>query len=449
MCAGRALSGGVVVSILALLVASCGVASSPERPAEELPAEQARPVRAAAADVLYARAIWPSQDLVVLDAATGRELRRLPWGVPMRDWSVVYSAEFASGNTVLRALDAATGKVLRERLLGGPYLYELPIVGAAGEPGGLSPNGRWLALRARGVDSVTRSAFLVIGTDLRGPSTLVELEGNFGFDAIGDGGDTLYVEEHLPPARPIDGYRIRAYDLKTSSLLPGAIVDKAATGDRMTGWRVAALPSPDGQWLHSLYTSVDQPFIHGLNLPGKFSVCLFLPTRGTGNGEEQVAWTFAPAPDGRTAYAVNALMGVVAAVDLANARITSSATFSVARADGLGPLEALLRWFVPVAEAKAEAFSSAVVSPDGKTLFVVGGFGRGVLAVATDTLAVRSRLSTSTQIVGLGVSRDGSRLYVTESDGRALLQLDAASGTVLSRSALPGPIGRILRVASN
>ncbi len=451
MLSRRALSAGALMSILTLLVAVCGAPSAPRRSTEERPVQQAAESAASAlaprGDLIFARAMEQDAELVVIDADTGKTLRRFPGGVPSPDWSLVYRAEFSSGNTLLRAIDTSTGVTLRERVLTGRYLYELPLVGL-GEAAGLSPNGQWLALRARGADNVTKSAFLVVDTDLRAPSTLVELPGDFAYDAVASSGSTLYLEEHVYPGRPSGaGYRIRAYDLRAGQLLAGAIADKGTSGD-MAGTRVAALPSPDGQWVYSLYTRPDKPFIHALNMTDKYSVCLFLPSKSTGNGEEQLAWSFTPSPDGRRAYAVNALMGVVAEVDRMSAQITHSATFSVVRADEPSLPEALLRWFVPIAEAKAEGFSHAVVSPDGKTLYLTGDFGRRILALSTKTLEVTKRIATSTPVMGLGVSRDGTRLYAIANDGRSLLRMDARSGDALGSAWLETRALRILRVAS-
>lgn len=422
-------------------------------------------------DVLYARDLYagPGQGITVVDAGTGAVVRRLPWGVPSPDWSVVYRASAvyrAEGlsSTVLRVLDAATGATLREHALAGPHVYESPVLGPLGDPIGLSPNGQWLALRASGV----RSAFLVVAatpaaSSARVESTALALDGDFSFDALSSAGTTLYLEEHLPPGRPIDGYRIRAYDLNARSLVPGAIVDKSGTGGRMSGQRVAALPSGDGTWLHSLYVRYDgsAPFVHALNLAERWAVCLFLPTAGKGGtGEEQFAWTLAAGSDGRKAYVVNTLAGVVTELDLREPKLGRTATFAVASADEPSPLEvlarplgAVARWFMPIAAAKSEMSSTAVVSPDGTTLYAVGDFGRAILAISTSTLAVGWRIRPNTEgIVGLGVSPDGARLYATTAESRtsvgSILRIDAASGSVLGSASAPAQVGRILRVAS-
>jgi len=437
-----------------LLVAVCAP-SAPARQAVDHAAASpaASPVTSPSqGDLLYTRDLGPSQGITVVDASTGAVVRRLPWGVPSPDWSVVYRAE-GSQSTVLRVLDAATGATLREHALPGPYAYESPVFGPLGDPVGLSPNGQWLALRTRGM----RSGFLVMGTTPASPttplaSTSLALDGDFSFDALSSSGTTLYLEERLPPGRPIDGYRIRAYDLGTRSLVPGAVVDKSETGDRMSGERVAALASGDGTWLHSLYVRGDgsAPFVHALNLTERWALCLFLPTAGTGGtGEEQFAWTLAAAPDGRRAYVVNTLAGVVTELDLREPKLGRTAKFVVASADQPSPLEALARWFMPVAAAKSEMFSTAVVSPDGATLYAVGDFGGAILAISTATLSIAWRIRPRAGgVLGLGVSPDGARLYATTSAGSAILRIDAANGSVLGSATAAAQIGRIFRVAS-
>lgn len=80
------------------------------------------------------------------------------------------------------------------------------------------------------------SAFAILDGKLDQPTTFVELEGSFHFDAISDSGRYLYLEERLG-ARPSDGYRVRVYDLKAGTLHPGILVDKSVQADRMLGVR--------------------------------------------------------------------------------------------------------------------------------------------------------------------------------------------------------------------
>lgn len=430
----------LAMSLLALIVASCAQAAdrAPGQPGGEQPPR--------GADLVYSHLDErPEVDLIAADS--GKLVRTIPWGAVDPATSLVHRIESRDGKSVLRTFDDTTGSLKREHALAGPYTYELPLMGAAfGQPIGLSPNGRWLAVRARGVDYVTKSAFLVLDVET-GAATPVELAGNFSFDALSNSGTLLYLEEHLP-ARDPTGYRVRAYDLLTRSLLEGVIVDKTVQVDQMRGTRVATVASGDGEWVHSLYLDYDggKPFVHSLNLTGRYTVCLF-PPAGSGNTEEAFGWGIFPAPDGRTAYVVNVIQGVAIEMDLREAKFRRTVTFKSSRAPDL--LDALARWFVPVAEAKSEMFAQGVISPDGKTLYALGEFGKGIYVIPTDTLVPSKRLTADVQMLtGLALSADGRFLYTTD-EGRSLIKLDLRSGTIASVVRAGAPLGRLLRVTTN
>lgn len=400
-------------------------------------------------DLVYVRAADPAGEVIVVDAASGTVAGRAPFGVPSRDWSVVYRAEGSGGGTVIKAIDPLTGATLRERAVNGAQL-ELPSVGLLPEPAGLSPNGQWLVLQGRRGASSTQSTFVVVKTALSQAPTPIELGPDFVYDALSNNGGTLFLEERTYPGRPSGaGYRVRAYDVASRTLLEGNVADKGTVGE-MSGTRVAALPSPDGVWMYSLYMRPDRPFIHAVNMSDRYSVCLFLPTgRATSSGEDDLAWTFVPSPDGKRAYAVNTLKGVVAAIDLVNVKLAGAVTLPfAAKADEPGALGRIARWFFPVAEAKSEGFAAAAVSPDGKTLYALGGFGDGIFAVDLESLTIVKRhLSALHNLVGLGVSADGASLYSTDGGG-VLLRIDARSGDITARIPLPARANKILRVVS-
>jgi hypothetical protein len=441
---GRLICAAMV--LLTALVAGCILppASQQRSPSEQTAERSAIEGSRPTGDLLSVRVLDERKDLVLVEADSGRELARHPWGVSTPDWNLLYRAEFAGATTALRVIDLKTGAARLERTLSGGRHYELPIIAnLAGEPGGLSPKARWLVLQARGAEYETKSAFAILDGKLDQATTFVELDGSFHFDAISDSGRYLYLEERLG-AGPSDGYRVRVYDLKAGTLLPGILVDKTVQADRMVGGRAATLVSPDGGWQYTLYVREGgKPFIHAIKLEERWSLCLFFPVETS--GEADLAWSFVASPDGRLGYVVNSLKGYVAAVDLAGARVLRSGSFQVAQ---LQPslLESLARFFVPIAEAKSEMFSSAVVTPDGRTLYAVGEFGTRLYTIATDSLSVRARHEIDGRIMGLGLSPDGARLYAIDGETGRLLRIDPESGTVLSRAGLGGAPGLILRI---
>jgi sugar lactone lactonase YvrE len=100
-------------------------------------------------------------------------------------------------------------------------------------------------------------------------------------------------------------------------------------------------------------------------------------------------------------------------------------------------------------------FSVGVVSPDGQTLYASADFGRKIFAIDTSTFALKRQFTIETptraalQVMSIGISPDGARLYAIDVEGKQLVRLDSASGTVSALVKIDGAYaGRILRVVS-
>src|SRR5919201_2995437 len=453
----RSLGGFGIASAL-IVVAACVAPAGGARPSSPADQKSASPESSKTGDVVYLRDFQQYGAIVALDADTGQEVARFGAGIATPDWKSLYGAELSGGATIVSATDVSRGTRTSKTIDGaGGYTFALPAVSFTGEPGGFSPNAKWLVLTTRGgVDysssgKPTKTPFVVLDAALREPSKYIELSGNYTFDAISDSGRYLYLEEHLAA----DSYRVRVYDLQLGQLLPQIVFDKSATGDRMAGTRVGSIASPDGQWQFTLYwRQGGNSFVHAIKLEEQWSVCLFLPVQTS--GEEDFAWSFVASPDGRTAYAVNNLKGYVASIALTTATVTRTATIDLQHASAPSLGDELARFFFPVAEAKSEMFSVGVVSPDGRTLYASGDFGRKIFAIDTATFALKAKyaIETSTrvalQVMSIGVSADGARLYAIDSEGKSLVRLDAATGRLLQQVRINGAYaGRILRVVSH
>lgn len=449
----HSLAAAAILSALAL-VAACVAPTGDSRPsATDVSLSQA-PTHTR--DLVYIRNMDQRSDLVAVDADTGKEVARFPWGVTTPDGSLLYRAELDNGETAIRAIDLANNATTAERRikLVGSSPYEVPTVGVIGQPGGFSPNARWLALNTPTSDYSSDGAkihFVVVDSKLQQPSKFIDLPSNFTFDAISDSGQSLYLEEHVG-ANGSSGYRVRVYDLQAGQLTQGIVVDKAVGTDAMNGVRVGTIASPDGAWQYTLYwRQGGNPFIHAIKLEERWSLCLVLPVQTS--GEEDFAWSFVASPDGRTAYAINSLKGYVASVNLISATVIKTATLDVPRSSAPNLVDQVAQFFFPVAEAKSEMFSLAVVSPDSKTLYASGDYGRKLFAIATDTLAIKNTFTFASlsgaplQMTALGLSPDGLRLYAIDAEGGALMHLDASTGRTLAQVKLTGTNGgRIVRV---
>ena len=177
----------VAIGLAACALAGCG---GDEQAAP--PADQATSAAGGSAGVVHVRA---GDELVAQDAAGGGERRTLPAGVADAAFSTLYAARASDGRTTVEAIDIASGEVRASRVLDGTW--ELPRLGPAGTPIGLSPGGATLVLAWRpGEDEQAasrredrwQSRFALLPASLDTVPTVIALDGNFSYDAIASGG---------------------------------------------------------------------------------------------------------------------------------------------------------------------------------------------------------------------------------------------------------------------
>jgi hypothetical protein len=115
----------------------------------------------------------------------------------------------------------------------------------------------------------------VVDAHTLGVRRLVRLRGDFAFDAISPRGRWAYL---LHYASANSGqYRVRALDLGTGRLLPRDIVDPHDRGEKMQGFPLSRVTSPDGRWAYTLYSGAAMPFIHALDTTRRQARCIDLP----------------------------------------------------------------------------------------------------------------------------------------------------------------------------
>lgn len=371
--------------------------------------------------VLYARnAQLGNAPLDVIDAATGRVELSLPVGTPSTDWSRLYAAKHDNGRTSLQAIDVHTAQVVSQISFNG--WFDLPMADPSGLTGGLSPNGKWLALRSSGQTSET--SFMLVSTSFDQHPRRITLPGDLAFDAFSNDGQRLYLIESLAASQP-GHYRVRRYDVALGALDPRVIVDKREIASAsMTGTRISGVFAPDGGWQYSLYINEKTgPFIHALNLDQTFAWCIDLPSGGT--RDEQMMWSLAIVKDGRELFAVNPTLGKVARVDITSEgpsnEVSSASSFNPARLTSRNP------GFFTDAYAKGIQIGSAALTRSEQTLIATGNGGTVAIDVAHLTLNAKPSL-TDPGIESVVMSDDGAALYASSWDGPAILELDPASG---------------------
>lgn len=354
---------------------------------------------------LYAADGSPASPLRLYEAGTGSVVRELPMGTPSPDWSRLYTVSTGPGQSTLTAIDTQTGAALRRMPIGARY--RLPTANFRGDPGGLSPDGRWLVLQRQGGGT---SDFLVIDTSMNGAGREVSLRGDFTFDGISNDAGNLFLIESLAVTDP-GRYRVRRYDLRAGALDPRIVIDKReAASAAMSGVRIAGVFSPDGGWQFSLYDSASTgAFIHALNLTGNFAWCIDLPGPKSDRAAQR-QWGLAAAPDGRTLYAVNPALGLAAEIRLAGGPLDLTRTAS----------------FPPLAGKTTMPFGAAALSRDRRTLYASAG--QGLVAIDVASLSLRDRILKDARVATLVSSPDGAWLYASSPDGPAVWQVDPLSG---------------------
>jgi hypothetical protein len=415
--------------LLVPLLGACGRAESlapAAAPTLAPPAAVATP-----GDRLFVRELSgdAGERLAVIDSTSGARQRELPPGVIAPDWSTLYTAAPAGGQTRVEALDLATGDVLRSITIDGRY--DLPMVTPDSVLGGLAPGGGWLALAA---SQAGRTQFAVLDTAFKQPPRTAELTGLFHFDGLSADGRSLYLTESLG-ADPNGKYQVRRYDLGMAQLDPNVIVAKGES-EVMNGVRQAAVASRDGAWLYSLYLNPEHgPFIHALNLNIPLAFCLDLPKSAKADLARQARWSLVLSADGRRLYAANGAIGQVAEVDVGGDFPT------IARTSALFDAPA------GAANLPAQASGLSALSPDGSLLYTLGD--AGLLVIDTKPLALRGRYLADWSLDGLAISPDGARLYAASAAKGKIVRLDPRAGTIVAEVPAAGAPAGVVYVLSS
>jgi hypothetical protein len=194
-------------------------------------------------------------------------------GVVSHDGRVRYLAMRAGTGTLVEAITMRTGMV-RSHFLKG--LYGLPMVAYDGSMGGLARNGTRLVVYSPG-DRRTR--FVVLDPRTLKVRSRIALTGNFGFDALSPDGSVMYLIQIKggPNGTGLD-YDVRALNVATGRLHPGALVDRREPGEKMTGIPMTRVGSGDGSWAYTLYSrSSGGAFVHALHTTAREAFCIDVP----------------------------------------------------------------------------------------------------------------------------------------------------------------------------
>jgi hypothetical protein len=180
----------------------------------------------------------------------------------------------SGGRTVVARVAEAGGRLLVWRSL--PGTFTIPAVAYDGSAGGLSADGRTLALiEPRQSFPRAQTRFLILGRGLavRWPVTL---RGDFSFDAISPHGRMMFLIQYLSPTDPTS-YAVRAYDVQAGRLAQRPVVDPTEPDEKMGGTPVSRANGLGGRWAYTLYSRPGEaPFLHALDTAGRTARCIDL-----------------------------------------------------------------------------------------------------------------------------------------------------------------------------
>ena len=203
-------------------------------------------------------------------------------GVVSHDGKIRYVTMRAGIGTLVEAIRTRTGTV-RSRFLKG--FYGLPMVAYDGSMGGLSRDGKRLVVQRPASTNGGKTRFVVLDPRSLRVQTRITLNGSFGFDALSPDGSLMYLIK-LKAATGGSGinYDVRAFDVNTGKLFPGAIVDRREPDEKMTGIPVTRVGSVDASWAYTLYSkSEGGTFVHALHTTAREAFCIDVKLGVPGN----------------------------------------------------------------------------------------------------------------------------------------------------------------------
>jgi hypothetical protein len=296
----------------------------------------------------------------------------------------------------------------------------------------------------------------------------MDLPGLVEPDAFTTDGTGLFVLQWLPAGAP-DRYRVRLLDLTSGVLEP--LLTRAKTPvppgaeEEMRGAGRQALLSPDRQVLYTLYTHQGEhrhtrdlvagrpggvhAFVHVLHLDQRWAYCLDLP-HPFGEGPA-TGHTMALGGDGLSLFVADLASGSLARADTRDLSVRGVAALP-AEIRLPAPVPAAPVPAAPVPAAPVPAATGAagtgpagggpattgpaamVAAPTGGTVFV--GSGNAVTVADVTTGAAAARWGVPHPVRGLGLSRDGRRLYAGGAD--EVVWLDTGTGELLGRAPVSG-----------
>jgi len=167
--------------------------------------------------------------------------------------------------------------------------YVIPVVATDRTPAGLSADGGTLVLTTIPRHYPPKqSTFAVLDTrSSRHAITRLRLPGAFTFHAISPDGSRIYLVQYFYAGIHVTRYLMRAVDTATGRLLPGRIVARQESEERLEGAPITRLQSSNGRWAYTLYGD-RSPFLQALDTVHGRAVQFELPELEGGRASFQL-----------------------------------------------------------------------------------------------------------------------------------------------------------------
>lgn len=385
--------------------------------------------------VLVARS---DEGLAAIDGASGALLAGGPGVIATPDGVTMFRARHGAEATTLTTIDARSG--VGRAMTDVRGRYDLAVASISGDvvalvapaPGaGSNPTGEVAMPRA------TTPIVVADPTGVRAPRRF-RLDGNFEPEAFSIADDRLFLLQYLPAEAPAV-YRVTALDLATGEVEPVTGRFRSPP-ERMPGVRLGQVVDADASQMYTLYSNrpgayasgyghgggssrswPEQTFVHVLNLRAGWAYCAGLPEAMWGGAADEQS--LAVSPDGRWLYVVDVRDGLIAVMDTRRLQVVRTARV--------------------VLDVDPGARTSLVVSRDGSTLFLSASNGQApVAAIDADSLELVERWDAPIPISGLGLSLDGATLYAA--GGGRLVSVDTGTGAATGTAPTSAELGSIV-----
>jgi hypothetical protein len=348
--------------------------------------------------LLYVQPEGERGPVSVYDTRTSKLRFRLPKGLSSADGRWHFHAYRWLAGTRIPAFAVSTGRVWQTFTVPGRWRI-----------GGVSPQGRWLVLSNRRFQPL-RTEFSILDASSGLIAHRFRLRGNFEVETVSPDGRRLFLIEHLRE-NGAPRYLVRLYNIGTRRLQSEPL--RGGKDRVMAGYAWSGVASPDGRWLLTLYLNTlrSNAFVHALDLKKSIPRCINLPS-GRGQFDLLKRYSLTLSPNGKTLYAANPAIGVVAQIDLETRRVVRTSRFASQSTE----------------RARRAITLSGTISGNGRTLYFSGG--RSLWAYDTAYGRVRGPYPAGATIVGFGYGESDRRVHALLENGR-MIAFDAATGNRL------------------